>query len=126
MAKRIRAILAVAALAAGFATAAADDAARKKAPAGIAGVLMDKACSAENKTMAQALKHGKDCAQMEDCVKSGYGVITADGKFLTFDAAGNQQVAAFLKQYKGSAGIKIKVEGTVEGSTVKVTAIKAG
>ena len=92
----------------------------------VAGVLMDKACSAENNTTAKALKHGKDCAQMEDCAKSGYGVVTADGKFLAFDAAGNEQAAAFLKQYKGSSAIKVKVEGTVEGSTLKVTSIKAG
>ncbi len=33
---------------------------------------------------------------------------------------------AFLKEFKGSKSIKVKVEGTVKGSTLKVTSIKAG
>ena len=31
---------------------------------------------------------------MPDCEKSGYGVFTADNKYLVFDAAGNEQAAA--------------------------------
>lgn len=89
------------------------------------GVLMDKACSAENKITEKALKHGKDCALMADCVKSGYGVLTAEGKFIAFDAAGNKKVAAFLKSFKRDDSIKIKVEGTLENSTLKVNTIKA-
>lgn len=92
----------------------------------VSGVLMDKACSADNNTTAKALKHGKDCAEMEDCVKSGYGVITSEGKFLEFDAAGNKQAVAFLKQFKGNTNIRVRVEGDVEGSTVRVKSIKAG
>ena len=91
----------------------------------ISGVLMDKMCSAENKTTEKALKHSKDCALMEDCVKSGYGVLTADEKYIAFDAAGNKKTAAFLKKFKGDDSIKINVEGTLEGSTLKVTTIKA-
>jgi len=91
----------------------------------VSGVLMDKACSAENKTIEKALKHGKDCALMADCVKSGYGVLTAEGKFLAFDAAGNKKASAFLKKFKGDDSIKIKVDGTLENSTLKVSTIKA-
>lgn len=90
----------------------------------VSGVLMDKACSAENKTTEKALKHSKDCALMEDCVKSGYGVLTADGKYIAFDAAGNKKAAAFVKKFKGDDSIKIQVDGTLEGSTLKVATIK--
>ncbi len=91
----------------------------------VSGVLMDKMCSSENNTTEKALKHGKDCATMEDCAKSGYGVLTAEGKFLTFDATGNKTAAAFLKQFKGDDTIKVRVEGTLEDSTLRVTSIKA-
>lgn len=91
----------------------------------VSGVLMDKACSAENKTTEKALKHSKDCALMEGCVKSGYGVLTADGKYIAFDAAGNKKAAAFVTKFKGDDSIKIQVDGTLEGSTLKVATIKA-
>jgi len=36
-----------------------------------------------------AAEHTKECALMDDCVKSGYGLY-ADGKWYPFDAKGNE------------------------------------
>ena len=54
------------------------------------GFLIDKMCSAKMvEKGGDALKtHTKQCAGMPDCKASGYGVVTADGKFLKFDASG--------------------------------------
>ncbi|MGH8246946.1 MAG: hypothetical protein ACREUU_11005 [Gammaproteobacteria bacterium] len=114
MTKRILLTLALVAF------AAAAFAAEKTA---VSGVLIDKMCSAENKTEEKALKHGKDCAEMEHCAKSGFGVLTKEGKFLTFDAAGNKKAEAFLKSFKGDDAIRVKVDGEVEGSSIKVASI---
>jgi hypothetical protein len=58
------------------------------------GVLMDKMCSAkalQEGGQKAAAMHKRDCALMPDCMKSGYGVVTAEGKFLAFDESGNQR-----------------------------------
>src|SRR5258705_7308752 len=53
----------------------------------------DVACS--KKVAADADSHTRDCALM--CEKSGYGIVTADQKFLKFYADGNAKIAAALK-----------------------------
>jgi len=92
----------------------------------VSGVLVDKMCSGETKTTEKALEHSKDCALMDQCAASGFGVVTAEGAFLTFDAAGNKKAVEFLKSFKGDQNIKITVQGTKEGSALKVTSIKQG
>ena len=52
--------------------------------------VVDVACS--KKVAANADSHTRDCALM--CEKSGYGIITADKKFLKFDADGNAKIVA--------------------------------
>ena len=88
----------------------------------ISGILMDKACAVDMKMDAKG--HDKDCAQMPDCVKSGYGVVTSDGKFLPFDAKGNQQATAWLKATKLKTNLKITVTGTVDKGVLKVTTLQ--
>jgi len=56
--------------------------------------------------------------------KSGYGVFTADNKYLVFDAAGNEQAAAALKSSKKKDNLKVKVSGEVDGETIKVASLK--
>ena len=46
------------------------------------GTLIDVMCKDQD-----PVKHTRKCAI--GCAKSGYGLLTADGKFLKFDAAGN-------------------------------------
>ena len=68
--------------------------------------------------------HTRECALMPDCVKAGYGVCTADGKYLTFDQAGNQKAEQALKASKKKDNVKVRVTGDQSGDTLKVTAIK--
>src|SRR5256886_15671084 len=51
------------------------------------------ACS--KKVAAGADSHTRDCALM--CEESGFGIVTADKKFLKFDADGNAKILAALK-----------------------------
>ena len=62
------------------------------------GILMDKSCRVDMKEDAKG--HDKACNLMPDCVKSGYGLVTADGKFLAFDPKGNKDASAWLKATK--------------------------
>jgi len=90
----------------------------------LTGYLTDNACAASHvadKTLATWVKtHGTSCAGMESCEKSGYAVF-ADDKLYKFDDNGNNSVADLLKNTKSKKGLHIKVEGTVDGDTIKVT-----
>jgi hypothetical protein len=92
----------------------------------VSGILMDKMCSARaDKEGGQkfAAAHDKKCALEPPCQKSGYGVYTADGKFLTLDDKGNVQALAALKATKSVDNLKVTIDGTVQGSTVKVNSL---
>jgi hypothetical protein len=92
----------------------------------VEGILMDKMCSMKAKQEGQkaAMMHKRQCALMPDCAKSGYGVFTADNRFLAFDAAGNKQAAAALKSSKKDDNLKVKVSGDIDGDTIKVASLK--
>jgi hypothetical protein len=92
----------------------------------IKGVLMDKACSAKAVKGGQkvAAEHDKDCALAPACQKSGYGVFTSDGKWLSLDEAGNKQALAALNATKKSDNLTVTVMGDVQGDMIKVASLK--
>ena len=92
----------------------------------LTGYLMDKACSADaiKRGGNTAKEHGVDCALMEDCVKSGFGVLTSDGKFVAFDAAGNKRALAALKASKKKTDLQVSVTGDATGDSIKVATLK--
>jgi hypothetical protein len=92
----------------------------------VEGVLMDKMCSLKAAKDGQkaATMHTRQCAMMPDCEKSGYGVFTADKKYLVFDSAGNEQALEALKASKKKDNLKVKVTGEVDGDTIKVASLK--
>jgi hypothetical protein len=61
---------------------------------------------------------------MPPCQQSGYGVYTADNKYLTFDDAGNTKAIAALKKSKKKDDLKVTVTGDVQGDTIKVANLK--
>ncbi|HSF16495.1 MAG TPA: VCBS domain-containing protein [Vicinamibacteria bacterium] len=63
-------------------------------------------------------KHTKQCALQ--CAKGGYGVLTIDGEYLTFDAAGNEKALAALKAATKSDHLRATVEGTRTGQTIEL------
>jgi hypothetical protein len=90
----------------------------------LTGYLIDNACAdghSSDKAFATWVKtHGTSCAMMESCEKSGYSVFAGD-KLYKLDDAGNTSAEAVLKATKSKKGLHVKVEGTVDGDTVKVT-----
>ena len=90
------------------------------------GYMIDNACAsshATDKTFGTWVKtHGTSCATMDACEKSGYAVF-AKNKVYKFDDAGNASAEEIIKNTKSTKGLHIKVEGTVDGDTIKVTKI---
>jgi hypothetical protein len=90
----------------------------------LTGYLLDNNCSAGHVNdpdfAEQAAKHPTSCAKMENCEKAGYAVY-ADKKLYKLDTAGNDQAAEVFKNTKATKGVKVKVEGTIEGDTLHVT-----
>jgi len=112
-------LLVVAGLAAAFAGLAC--------AAAVQGILLDRMCSTKivaAKDQKAAQSHTRECDLMSDCVKAGYGVFTADGKFFTFDPAGNEKAQQALKASKKKDNIKVQVTGAQSGDSIAVTAIK--
>ena len=82
--------------------------------------LVDTMCSL--KVKADPASHTRECALQ--CAKGGFGVFTADGAYLKFDAKGNEQAAALLKGAKGSENIRVNVTGSRNGETIAVSSIQ--
>ena len=66
--------------------------------------------------------HTRDCAV--SCAKSGYGLVTGDGKFLKFDETGNARTLTTLKKLSRDKDLKAKVSGTLNGDLLKVETIE--
>jgi hypothetical protein len=94
--------------------------------ANIEGILIDKMCSAKALSGGQkvATDHTRECALMPNCQKSGFGVFTSEGKYLTFDEEGNTKALTALNASKKKDSLKVRVTGDVQGETIKVTNVK--
>lgn len=66
--------------------------------------------------------HTRDCAVT--CAKSGFGLVTADGKFVKFDEQGNARTLAVLKKATREKDLKVKVSGAMDGEVLKVESIE--
>ncbi len=87
----------------------------------ITGNLLDNACAESAKDLdAKAKNHSTSCALMDSCETSGYAVY-ADHKLYKLDDKGNSSAAELLKSTKTLKGLKVSVEGTVDGDTIHVT-----
>jgi hypothetical protein len=91
----------------------------------VQGYLVDIACASEEGQRANfGVKHSKDCLQMPDCAKSGYGLLTDDKKIIKFDAASNEKAKQFIADLKKAKDIKVNVTGTVNGEHMTVSKIE--
>ena len=87
----------------------------------ITGNLIDNACAESAKDLdTRAKNHPTSCALMEKCQSSGYAVY-ADHKLYKLDDKGNDSAADLLKNTKTTKGVRVAVEGTVDGDTIHVT-----
>jgi hypothetical protein len=91
----------------------------------VKGYLVDLACAKEDGSKADfGAKHTKGCLQMDECEKSGYGVMTEDKKVIRFDKAGNEQAKKFIAALPNKKNdIKVAVDGAVTGENMTVTRI---
>ncbi len=88
----------------------------------ITGNLIDNACAESAKDLdTKAKNHSTSCAMMDGCEKSGYAVYASDKKLYKLDDKGNDSAADLLKNTKTKKGVKVSVEGTLDGNTIKVT-----
>lgn len=81
------------------------------------GTVVDVMC--RGKDLAS---HTRECALT--CSKSGYALVTADGRFLKFDEAGNARTLSLLKKLAKEKDLKAKVSGTLDGDLLKVEGIE--
>lgn len=82
--------------------------------------IVDSNCSA--KVAADPDSHTRACALQ--CAMSGFGILTADKKFIKFDDAGNKKVEEALKASTKKDHLRADVSGELNGGTLKVTSIK--
>ncbi len=82
--------------------------------------IIDVACSKQ--TAADADSHTRDCAL--GCKESGFGIVTADKKFLKFDASGNAKILEQMKASDKTDHLRVNVTGEVKGDTIAVTSVK--
>ncbi len=83
------------------------------------GYLMDAMCAAKMKD--KAASHKTKCAL--SCAKTGYGIVTADGKYVKFDETGNAKATEALKATAKEHDLKVKVTGTLEGDVIQVESV---
>jgi hypothetical protein len=67
-------------------------------------------------------KHTVKCALA--CEDGGYGILTADGKFLKFDEGGNAKTVAALQATKKTDALRVTVDGTLSGDEIQVKSLK--
>ena len=81
--------------------------------------LVDNDC--RNNVKGDPDAHPTACALK--CAKSGYGVFTADGKWLMLDDAGNKAAVAALQKTKKADHLRADVEGTLKGEVIQVKSL---
>src|SRR5262245_27460549 len=94
----------------------------------LTGYVLDSVCYADEVkgTAEEANKaageHSKECALMDECIKSGYGIY-ADGKWYPFDAKGNELAKAAMEKTSKKDHVKMTVEGMKHDGKILVEKI---
>lgn len=99
----------------------AQDTAKKSVK--VTGYLIDNMCAKGDHGDDDAATHSTACSLMPGCAKSGYTVVAAD-KSYKLDESGNEQAAIVLNASKTKKGLKVEVEGTIEGDTLHAERLK--
>lgn len=116
MIRKVSLVAVAVALAAVFALA--QDGGQK--PLKVTGYVLDNMCAGMHGSEEDAQKHPNGCALMESCEKSGFALISKD-KTYKLDEQGNRLAAEALRGAKTKKGLKVEVEGTLEGDTLHAT-----
>ncbi|MEQ1883580.1 MAG: hypothetical protein ABL967_00840 [Bryobacteraceae bacterium] len=92
----------------------------------VKGILTDRLCAAKIATGGQAAAkaHERSCAMTPPCEQSGYGVFTADNRFLWFNGTGNTKAIEALKASTKKDNLTVTVIGAIKGQTLEVADLK--
>jgi hypothetical protein len=92
----------------------------------LTGYLIDNMCAGaegEGDGVAETAKgHPTACALMPSCAKQGYALVV-DKKIYKLDEAGNKSAHAVLKATKATKGLRVEVEGTLDGNNLRATKV---
>jgi hypothetical protein len=80
------------------------------------GHVIDTMCKGKD-----AANHTKQCSL--GCAKSGFGIVTADGKFIKFDKEGNEKALEAIKATDKEKDLTATVTGSMSGDEIKVESI---
>ncbi|HEX8719510.1 MAG TPA: hypothetical protein VF736_02610 [Pyrinomonadaceae bacterium] len=83
----------------------------------VTGYVIDNMCAEMHGTEEEAAHHPNACALMPACEKGGFGLVAGEKKY-KLDEQGNKLAAELVKANKTKKGLKVDVEGTVEGDTL--------
>jgi hypothetical protein len=119
MIRKVSLVAVVIALAAVFAFAQDEKKSMK-----VTGYVIDNVCAEVHGTEEEAKHHPNACALMPACEKSGFSVVAGD-KTYKLDEQGNKLASDVLKGVKKERGLKVSVEGTLEGDTLHVDKLEA-
>jgi type 1 fimbria pilin len=93
----------------------------------VTGYVIDNMCAGMHGSEEEAKDHSTSCALMPNCEKSGFAVVSGD-KSYKLDDNGNKLAEQVLKTTHTKKGVKVEVEGTLDGDTLhadKLTEVKA-
>jgi hypothetical protein len=93
----------------------------------VTGYVIDNMCAGMHSSEDEAKEHTTSCALMPKCERSGYAVVSGD-KSYKLDDNGNKLAEHLLKTTHTRKGVKVEVEGTLDGDTLradKLTEVKA-
>jgi hypothetical protein len=89
----------------------------------LTGYIVDNVCARKYAVSVELLKeHTVACALARPCVKSGYAFYS-DGKLYKLDKDGNTKAEALLRNTSSRTGPQVKIEGSLDGDTLKVKSI---
>ena len=126
--KRFTSVVALVCFAVAFGFAQNSDSDAKPAPleGKWHGYIVDAMCAKgmvkKSDPMERAAKHTKECALMEDCAASGFGLFH-DGMYYKFDEAGDKMAKAAIEKSKREKGLMFDVSGSMEGDRITVASI---
>ena len=80
------------------------------------GFLMPSKCKNDDPKT-----HTTKCALI--CKSSGFGVVTADGKYVSFTPDGNKKAIAMLQSTSKTAALQVSIQGTRQGALLVVESI---
>lgn len=100
--------------------------AQESSPTTLSGYVVDQKCAKgiakKSNMMEKAAAHTRDCALMENCAASGYGIFS-EGKYYRFDEKGSATAKALLEKSKRTKEMYFKAVGQLVDGTLNIASL---